>query len=261
MRQNIKYQGGLMKLIDAQVTDYKCIDDSNLVAIDQVTCLVGKNESGKTTFLEALAKLNPIEGKGTFIDLDYPRKRMRDYRAKKAAGEKVLAVRATFEMSKDEIEEINEEFGVGVFTKPTFTVPIYIGKAVPSGWRQGRLSTEATAGRELYRRIKEHAKNIDGSENLDAKDFEVRFMVFRDDTVNLISTIESALIRKYNPLWNSIIDGFGNHDPGKGRYNQAVSEWDFLHPGRIWVARLTGQKPEMEQIISKIRKYIEGLDG
>jgi len=114
-----------MKLIDAQVTDYKCIDDSNLVAVDQVTCLVGKNESGKTTFLEALAKLNPIEGKGTFIDLDYPRKRMRDYRAKKAAGEKVLAVRATFEMTKDEIEEINEEFGEGVFTKPTFTVSKY----------------------------------------------------------------------------------------------------------------------------------------
>lgn len=114
-----------MKLIDAQVTDYKCIDDSNLVSVDQVTCLVGKNESGKTTFLEALAKLNPIEGKGTFIDLDYPRKRMRDYRAKKAAGEKVLAVRATFEMTKDEIEEINEEFGEGVFTKPTFTVSKY----------------------------------------------------------------------------------------------------------------------------------------
>ncbi len=147
------------------------------------------------------------------------------------------------------------------YTKRSTRIPIYIGKAVPSGWRQGRLSTEASAGRELYRRIKEHAKNIDGSENLDSKDIEVRFMVFRDDTVNLISTIESALIRKYNPLWNSIVDGFGNHDPGKGRYNQAVSEWDFLHPGRIWVARLTGQRPEMEQIISKIRKYIEGLDG
>lgn len=147
------------------------------------------------------------------------------------------------------------------YAKRSTRIPIYIGKAVPQGWRQGRLTAEASMGRELYRRIKEHAKNIDASENLDSKDFEARFMIFKDDTANLISTIESALIRKYNPLWNSIVDGFGNHDPGKGRYNQAVSEWDFLHPGRMWVARLTGQKPEMEQIIAKIRKYLEGLDG
>ena len=84
-------------------------------------------------------------------------------------------------------------------------------------------------------------------------------MIFKEETVNLISTIESSLIRQYSPLWNSIIDGFGNHDPGKGRYNQAVSEWDFLHPGRIWVERLTGQKPELKQILEKIRKYAEGL--
>ncbi len=31
---------------------------------------------------------------------------------------------------------------------------------------------------------------------------------------------------------NKIIDGFGNHDPGKGRYNQLRSRWDKLHPGR-----------------------------
>lgn len=147
------------------------------------------------------------------------------------------------------------------YAKHSTRIPIYIGKAVPQGWRQGRSTAEASVGRELYRRIREHVKNIDASENLDAKDFEARFMIFKDDTVNLISTIESALIRKYNPLWNSIVDGFGNHDPGKGRYNQAVSEWDFLHPGRMWVTRLTGQKPEIEQTISKIRKYLEGLDG
>lgn len=69
------------------------------------------------------------------------------------------------------------------------------------------------------------------------------------------------LISMYsNPLWNSIIDGFGNHDPGKGRYNQAVSEWDFLHPGRVWVERLTGQKPVMKNILHKIKSYAETLN-
>ncbi len=146
------------------------------------------------------------------------------------------------------------------YTKRSTKIPIYIGKAVPQGWRQGRLTTQANMGKELCKRINEHGKNINQSENLSASDFEVRFMIFRDETVNLVSTIESALIRKYNPLWNSIVDGFGNHDPGKGRYNQAVSEWDFLHPGRMWVGRLTGQTPKLEQIIAKIADYIKGLE-
>ncbi len=144
------------------------------------------------------------------------------------------------------------------YAKKSRKIPIYVGKAVPEGWRQGRL-TGATESRKLYQRIKEHAKSIDLSKELDSQDFEARYMVFTEDTINLISTIESALIRKYNPLWNSVIDGFGNHDPGKGRYNQAVSEWDFLHPGRVWVERLTGQKPAMKQIIEKIKKYMESL--
>jgi predicted ATP-dependent endonuclease of OLD family len=46
-----------MRLLSVRVTDFKSINDATEVAIDpQVTCLVGKNESGKTAFLEALFK-------------------------------------------------------------------------------------------------------------------------------------------------------------------------------------------------------------
>jgi hypothetical protein len=31
---------------------------------------------------------------------------------------------------------------------------------------------------------------------------------------------------------DAAVDGFGNHDPGKGRYKQARSDWDVIHPGR-----------------------------
>jgi hypothetical protein len=65
------------------------------------------------------------------------------------------------------------------------------------------------------------------------------------------------LTRAYRPLWNTWIEGFGNHDPGSGRYNQAVSEWDTLHPGRVWATRLTGPKPDLSQILAKIQKYLE----
>ncbi len=71
----------------------------------------------------------------------------------------------------------------------------------------------------------------------------------------MISTVEAAMTRKYNPLWNSQIDGFGNHDPGKGRYEQAKSEWDVLHPGREWANRLKGNQPDENKVKEKTGIY------
>ena len=67
-----------MQLVRARVTNYKSIDDSGWVSMDGVTCLVGKNESGKTAFLQALRRLNPVPGANGDFDLkDYPRKATR----------------------------------------------------------------------------------------------------------------------------------------------------------------------------------------
>jgi len=84
-------------------------------------------------------------------------------------------------------------------------------------------------------------------------------MVLNDQESNLIGTVEAALIRLYKPLWNSVIDGFGNHDPGKGRYEQAKSEWDVIHPGRNWAKRLRGQSPNIYDILIKIENYCTSL--
>ena len=70
--------------------------------------------------------------------------------------------------------------------------------------------------------------------------------------IDLISSVEAQLIRTYTPLWNTIVDGFGNHDPGRGRYNQSRSEWEILHPGRPWADRLAGPATSLEEIIDKI---------
>ena len=47
-----------MRLLRARVLNYQSILDSGWVLLEPVTCLVGKNESGKTAFLQALQKLN-----------------------------------------------------------------------------------------------------------------------------------------------------------------------------------------------------------
>ncbi|EOJ3671601.1 Eco29kI family restriction endonuclease [Vibrio parahaemolyticus] len=132
------------------------------------------------------------------------------------------------------------------------TRPIYVGKAVPEGSRQGRTINTTTS--KLSARIREHKRSIE-SVQLGAYRFEVRFAVLTEQGLDLISALESALIRQFMPLWNSYIDGFGNHDPGRGRYEQSISEWDTLHEGRVWASRLTGVPPKLENIIQKIENY------
>lgn len=84
-------------------------------------------------------------------------------------------------------------------------------------------------------------------------------MILNDVESDLVAPVEASLIRKHRPLWNMVVDGFGNHDPGKGRYNQAKSEWDVLHPGRAWAERLTGVASDLDQIINKVHLYLTNL--
>jgi hypothetical protein len=135
--------------------------------------------------------------------------------------------------------------------------PIYIGKAVPLGWRTARSAIVQTPS--LYTRLREHGRSIRQTNNLDVNDFRCRFMILGDVESDLIIPVEAELIRKYMPLWNTVVDGFGNHDPGWGRYNQARSEWDILHPGRLWTERLTRQASNLEDVTAKVENFLSSL--
>jgi hypothetical protein len=78
-------------------------------------------------------------------------------------------------------------------------LPIYVGKAVPPGWRQARRSnvSESTA---LFLRLREHSRSIAQVKNLELNDFLCRFMILGNDEVDLIGTVEANLIRLYKPL-------------------------------------------------------------
>lgn len=63
-----------MKLIKFRVLNFKTIDESEWITTDNITCLVGENESGKTNVLTALLKLNPSdENEKINLISDYPR--------------------------------------------------------------------------------------------------------------------------------------------------------------------------------------------
>jgi hypothetical protein len=139
--------------------------------------------------------------------------------------------------------------------KKNFVRPIYAGKAIPEGGRKGQFGLDAPVGECLYKRLNEHKKSIEAAENLNIDDFYCRFLVVDDIWIPLG---ESLLIEKTKPLWNVIVDGFGNHDPGKGRYNQHVSSWDTIHPGRQWVKKLLPGKPK-EEVAKRITGFLQLL--
>lgn len=136
-----------------------------------------------------------------------------------------------------------------------FRLPIYVGKAVPGGWRQGRKSAGNASYFELFRRLSEHGRSITLARNLDPDDFFCRFMIMETGAEDLIGTVEAAMIRHYRPIWNTCIDGFGNHDPGSGRYEQARSDWDILHPGRPWAEKCAGISSSRDQIEKRVNEY------
>jgi hypothetical protein len=144
--------------------------------------------------------------------------------------------------------------------RTAYDFPIYVGKAVPAGWRQSRISDSVeNQSSELYRRLAEHGGNIRQTSNLKLREFFCRFVIFEHSGSDMIGTVEAALIKLKRPLWNCCLDGFGNHDPGSGRYQQARSDWDVMHPGRSWAMKCKGRHNTKQSISEKIKAYLSTL--
>lgn len=94
-----------MKLTKYRVTNFRSVKDSGWIECDNVTTLVGVNESGKSNLLLALWKLNPArEGK---IDIlhDMPVSELSTLRDKE---DEVVFVSAEFEIDKESASKISE---------------------------------------------------------------------------------------------------------------------------------------------------------
>jgi len=131
--------------------------------------------------------------------------------------------------------------------------PIYAGKAVPKGSRTGgaELDVEHPALRD---RLRQHARSIEQVENLAVDEFYYRVLAI---VPVWIVFAEQALIKKYRPVWNSCLDGFGKHDQGRRRRATERSWWDTLHPGRPWTEGETELKTAAEAS-DRIQKFWTG---
>lgn len=112
-----------MRLETVRVTNFRCVDDSQEFRIAAVTCLVGKNESGKTTILQALERLWPYDTAKTKYDKlrDYPRKHLSEY-ADRHKDHEAEVVRTVWKLDASDKAAIEEVLGPGCLHRDTIEV-------------------------------------------------------------------------------------------------------------------------------------------
>ena len=121
-----------MKLKEYTVREFRSIWDSGTVKVDsQTTCLVGKNEAGKTTLLKALYRTNPIKDADAAFDetYDYPKREVEDYRFAIENGERdeAIVVECLYELEAEDTEAVTSVFGQKVLHSKAFTLKTYYG--------------------------------------------------------------------------------------------------------------------------------------
>lgn len=113
-----------MKLRMVQATLFRNILDSTEVEIQEdVTCLVGKNESGKTAFLHALHRLNPAIPNVRFSIADhYPAWLEKRDRQRGVELERVRPIKAVFSLEEEDKAQLQDRFGEGCLTSDELTM-------------------------------------------------------------------------------------------------------------------------------------------
>ena len=81
-----------------RVENYRSVLDSGWVDAGEITAIVGKNESGKTSLLKALWKFNPFTDEAYDLNREWPRGRRREMSDEKP----IVTVRFTFSESERE---------------------------------------------------------------------------------------------------------------------------------------------------------------
>lgn len=119
----------MMKLKNVTIHKYKSIENDQTFAVeDDVTILVGMNESGKTATLEAVAKSNYFDTEDKAFKYstthDYPRK---EKKKMDKSGDDPAAITCTYEIGEELLKLIEEDLGPEVLCTSDFSVTTKYG--------------------------------------------------------------------------------------------------------------------------------------
>lgn len=217
-----------MELKSVRIQNYRSIDDSGTVPIGEITCLVGKNESGKTAFLQALHllnPLNPIGGKTGYDDvMDFPSRRFSAYRKIREESPAVV-VTAVFELSVNELKIIEQDLGDGVLSSREVTV--VRGYAGPRGYRaeyvEGIAVRHMTSGTEMAAEDRQTAEAaatipelVDALRTIEAPHSSVTDLIARIESWREQS-LAAYLLDNYFEVWLPRFFYFSEYSTMRGR--------------------------------------------
>lgn len=163
-----------MKLSKVVIHKFKCFESDQEFAVeDGISILVGLNESGKTSALEAIAKTNYFEDDPVFkfsTTHDYPRiekKRM------EKSGINPKAVTCTYTLSDELIAEINADLGCEAYSGRE----ISITEKYNGGWTFGGISVDkdkvlSAVGSEVQNLLENASSESDVDEAISKTDDE-----------------------------------------------------------------------------------------
>lgn len=108
-----------MKLIKVRVQNYRSVEDSEEFEIGDLTCLVGKNEAGKTALLSAMRGLKPSQPFEFDETIDYPRRFSTRFDDRHPDGTAEV-IRTWWRLEDADKAAVEQRFGAGVLKGDTF---------------------------------------------------------------------------------------------------------------------------------------------
>ena len=110
-----------MKLTKIRVQNYRSVEDSEEFEIGDLTCLVGKNEAGKTALLSAMRGLKPSQPFEFDEVIDYPRRFSTRFDDRHLDGTAEV-IRTWWRLEDADKAAVEKQFGAGVLKGDTFQV-------------------------------------------------------------------------------------------------------------------------------------------
>src|SRR3979409_945630 len=119
-------------LTKARVQNFRSIEDSGEFAISELTCIVGKNEAGKTALLQALLGINAASKFAYSKIRDYPRRYVNKFDERHESGVSLVAT-TEWQLTPSDVSLLTKRFGAGV-TGDRVTIENYMGPKAATLW-------------------------------------------------------------------------------------------------------------------------------
>ena len=265
-----------MRLRKFRVQAFRCIHDSGDIVVGDLAAFVGRNESGKTTILQALTLLNKEED---ISELD-----LCDEMTEQLKSE-IKVVEGDFELNHDETEIIKERFPDLQLQR----LKIFRTNKNPEiqyDFNDIKIDEKEEENIECWRNITKHMSNfVESIPNYISKKLDTDFFVgskpddkkiIRDELdgfdahIQKIATEEQQVVSEWEETYTNIIkniEKISNDDTKSQALKKFIGE--SLHPRFVYFSdykkilgniNLTEYMKEFQNEASAGIEYIEGFD-